>query len=121
MTAGVAAAADALDEGALNGHFAVPSRRGKPIATSGPGPVRYRRRASPLHAARAASGGVGAPRWRRRRWRSSTRSSVVALTLVVLAGAAAAGVAREVGRIALWMVPWALTIAVINALVVREG
>ncbi|QEC48513.1 energy-coupling factor transporter transmembrane protein EcfT [Baekduia soli] len=43
------------------------------------------------------------------------------LALVILAAAAAAGVLREVGRTALWMAPWAVVIALINMLVVRDG
>jgi energy-coupling factor transport system permease protein len=46
---------------------------------------------------------------------------LVVLALVVLIGALGAGVAREVGRIAAWMVPWALVIAFVNMLVVRDG
>jgi energy-coupling factor transport system permease protein len=83
--------------------------------------MRYVRRASPLHAARAAAGAA---------WCCALAAAVLAaqhpvvlasLALVVLAGAARAGVAREVGRTALWMLPWALVIAIINMLVVRDG
>jgi energy-coupling factor transport system permease protein len=83
--------------------------------------VRYRRRASPLHAARAVAGGA---------WCAALAAAALAaqhplvlgvLALVVLAGAVGAGVAREVGRIAAWMVPWALVIALVNMLVVRDG
>jgi energy-coupling factor transport system permease protein len=83
--------------------------------------MRYRRRASPLHAARAVAGGA---------WCAALAAAALAaehplvlcgLAAVVLAGAVGAGVGREVGRIALWMLPWALVIAVINMLVVREG
>jgi energy-coupling factor transport system permease protein len=83
--------------------------------------VRYRRRASPLHAARAVAGGA---------WCAALAAAALAaehplvlgvLALIVLGGALGAGVAREVGRMAAWMVPWALVIALINMLVVRDG
>jgi energy-coupling factor transport system permease protein len=83
--------------------------------------VRYRRRASPLHAARAAAGGAWCAALAAAALAAEHPIVLVALALVVLAGAAGAGVAREVGRIAVWMVPWALAIAVINMLVVRQG
>lgn len=81
----------------------------------------HRRRASPLHAARA---GVGAA------W--CVVGGLVALSLeqpavllillacVVLA-AAGAGVLDVVGRSLAWGVPFALVIAVVNALVTRDG
>jgi len=84
--------------------------------------VTYRRRASPLHAARA---GVGAL------WclalmlvaLSFEHPLVIATVLAVaLAGGAAAHVGRTVLRTALWMVlPFAIPIAVVNALVTRDG
>src|SRR4051794_40676954 len=83
--------------------------------------MRYLRRASPLHAARAAAGGA---------WCAALAAAALAaehplvlagLAGIVLAGAAGAGVLREVGRVAAWMLPWALVIAVINMLVVRQG
>jgi energy-coupling factor transport system permease protein len=83
--------------------------------------VRYRRRASPLHAARAAAGGAWCAALAAAALAAEHPIVLVALALVVLAGAAGAGVVREVGRIALWMVPWALAIAVINMVVVRQG
>ncbi len=83
--------------------------------------MRYRRRASPLHAARAAAGGMWCAALAGAALAAEHPIVLVGLTLVVLAGAAGAGVAREVGRIVLWMLPWALTIAIINMLVVREG
>jgi energy-coupling factor transport system permease protein len=81
----------------------------------------YRRRASPLHAARAASGGA-----------YCVALAVCALAfehpLVLgavaggaLGAAAAAGVGREVARSARYTLPLALVVAVINALVVRDG
>jgi energy-coupling factor transport system permease protein len=83
--------------------------------------MRYVRRASPLHAARAAVGAA---------WCGALAMAALAaehpLVLVVLGGcvlaaAAGAGVLREVGRVAAWLVPWALVIAIINMLVVRDG
>jgi energy-coupling factor transport system permease protein len=81
----------------------------------------YRRRASPLHAARA---GVGAL------WCLALGATavsydhplvLVALLLAVLAAAAAAGVRREVARAAALGIPFALAIALVNALVSRDG
>lgn len=81
----------------------------------------YRRRASPLHAARAAV----ASAW-------CVTASIVALSFehpvvlvallatVLLAGALA-GVGREVRRATLFALPFALLIALVNPLVVREG
>jgi energy-coupling factor transport system permease protein len=83
--------------------------------------MRYRRRASPLHAARAVAGGA---------WCAAVAAAALAaehplvlavLVVVVLGGAAGAGVLREVGRIVAWMAPWALVVAVVNMMVVRDG
>lgn len=81
----------------------------------------YRRRASPLHAARAGVGSL-----------FCIVLAVVALSLehplllgvllgVVVAAAFAARVGREVLRALAWGVPFAVVIAVINPLVTREG
>jgi energy-coupling factor transport system permease protein len=83
--------------------------------------VRYRRRASPLHAARAAAGGAWCAALAAAALAAQHPIVLVALALTVLAGAAGAGVVREVGRTAAWMLPWALVIALVNVLVVREG
>jgi energy-coupling factor transport system permease protein len=83
--------------------------------------VRYRRRASPLHAARAVAGGAWCAALAAAALAAQHPLVLVALALVVLAGAAGAGVLREVGRIVAWMVPWALVVAVVNMLVVRDG
>ena len=81
----------------------------------------YRRRSTPLHAARA---GVGAA------WcvvlglvaLSLEHPLVLAVLLgCVLAAAAAARVARPVVRTLAWGLPFALVIALVNALVTREG
>lgn len=81
----------------------------------------YRRRASPLHAARAAAA-LG--------WCAGlivavlTQSNPIVLggltVSVVLAGLAA-GIARDLGRAARWSMGLAVTICLINALVTREG
>lgn len=81
----------------------------------------YRRRSSPLHAARAAVGAL---------WCSSL--TVVALAVqhplvlavllgAVLAAGAGARVPGTVARALLWGLPFALVITVINALVTRQG
>jgi energy-coupling factor transport system permease protein len=83
--------------------------------------VNHRRRASPLHAARA---GVAAL------W--CVVYGVVALSLEhplvlgallagVLAAAAGAHAGRQVARVLAWGVPFAAVIALVNALVVRDG
>jgi len=83
--------------------------------------VIYRRRPTPLHAARASASGL---------WCLALAAAAVALEhpvvlgallLAVVAAGAAAQVPREVGRALRWGVPFALAIALINALVVREG
>jgi energy-coupling factor transport system permease protein len=88
--------------------------------TGGP-VVAHRRRASPLHAARA---GVGAA------WCITLGAvalsfehpvPLAALLATALAAGAAAGIGREVMRAALWGLPFGLVIAVVNALVVRDG
>jgi len=84
--------------------------------------VTYRRRASPLHAARASLGAAFCVVL-------ATvallfEHPLVLLVLLAALGLAAAGarVAREVGRlVGLLGVPFALLIALVNALVVREG
>jgi energy-coupling factor transport system permease protein len=83
--------------------------------------VIWRRRASPLHAARAGVaaawclvlGGVAL---------SFEHPLLLAVLIgVTLAAGAAAGVGRAVARAALWTLPFAAAIALVNALVVREG
>jgi energy-coupling factor transport system permease protein len=83
--------------------------------------VSYRRRASPLHAARAAAGGAWCAALAAAALSAEHPVVLVALALTVLAGAAGAGVLREVARTAAWMAPWALVVALVNVLVVREG
>lgn len=81
----------------------------------------YRRRASPLHAARAAAGlsyclalAVGA-------LLLSAPLALGAVTVSVLLAGAAAGVGRELGRAARWAIPLGVLVALINALVTRNG
>jgi energy-coupling factor transport system permease protein len=83
--------------------------------------VIYRRRASPLHSARAGAGcayclalGIAA-------LMASNPIVLVAVAVAVLAAGAAAGVGRPLVRAALWGVPVALVIMAINALVTRDG
>jgi energy-coupling factor transport system permease protein len=83
--------------------------------------VRYVRRASPLHAARAVAGGAWCAALAVAALAAQSPVVLVGLGLLVVLGAVGAGVGREVGRIVAWMVPWALVIAVINMLVVRQG
>lgn len=81
----------------------------------------YERRASPLHAARAAVAAA---------WPMAlvlfallTENPLIlgGLIGVCLASAAAAGVGRPIARMARYAVPFAVLIALVNPLVVREG
>lgn len=81
----------------------------------------YRRRASALHAARAAAAvsyclalGLAA-------LMLSAPLALGAVTVTVVLAGVAAGVGREVRRAALFALPLGLAVAVINALVTREG
>ncbi len=81
----------------------------------------YRRRPSPLHAARAA---VGAGYCLALALAALIVSNPLVLGAAVVATAGAgvaAGVGREMRRAALWAVPLALAVMVINALVSRDG
>ena len=81
----------------------------------------YRRRASPLHAARAA---VGCAYCLSLLLAALVLSSPVALGAVALAIVGAgigAGVGRELRRAALFALPLGVAVMVINALVVRDG
>ena len=83
--------------------------------------MNYRRRASPLHAARAA---VGCAYCASLLVAALVVSSPIALGAVVLAIAGAgvgAGVGRELRRAALFALPLGVAVMVINALVVRDG
>jgi energy-coupling factor transport system permease protein len=83
--------------------------------------MKYVRRASPLHAARAVAGGAWCAALAGAALAAQSPVVLAGLALLVVLGAAGAGVGREVRRIVAWMVPWALVIAVINMFVVRQG
>ncbi len=81
----------------------------------------YHRRVSPLHSARAGAGclyclalGIAA-------LTASNPIVLGAVTAAVLAAGAAAGVGRPMTRAALWGIPVALAIMLVNALVTRNG
>ena len=81
----------------------------------------YRRRASPLHSARASvavawCAGLGIAALI-----VSDPVFLAALALAVMLAALLAGVGRQLGRALRWALPAALAIAVINALVTRDG
>ena len=81
----------------------------------------YRRRASPLHTARAAAGCAYCAALALAALVQSNPVVLGAVMLAILLAGAAAGVGRQLGRAALMAVPVALAIAVINALVDRNG
>jgi energy-coupling factor transport system permease protein len=81
----------------------------------------YRRRASPLHAARAAAAIAWCAALVVAALVESNPIVLGAVTLVVVAAGLLAGVGRELRRSLLWSVPLWLTIAAINALVSRNG
>jgi energy-coupling factor transport system permease protein len=83
--------------------------------------VIYRRRASPLHAARA---GVGCAYCASLAVAALVLSAPVALGAVavaILGAAVGAGVHREMRRAALFAVPLGLMVMIVNMLVVRDG
>ncbi len=81
----------------------------------------YRRRASPLHAARAAAGCAYCLALALAALMISNPVVLGALALCVLGAAVGASVGREVRRAALFALPLALAIMVVNALVSRDG
>ena len=81
----------------------------------------YRRRASPLHSARAAAGCVYCLALGIAALMASNPIVLGAVTLAVLGAGALAGVGRPLLRAALWGVPVALAVMLINALVSRDG
>lgn len=81
----------------------------------------YRRRASPLHAARAAAALTWCAALAVAALVASGPLMLGAVIAAVLAGGAAAGIGRELGWALRLALPLALTIAVINALVTRNG
>jgi energy-coupling factor transport system permease protein len=83
--------------------------------------VIYRRRASPLHTARAAAGSAYCAALAVAVLMQSNPVVLGALTLAVLLAGAAAGVGGQMRRAALLGIPVAVAIALINALVNRNG
>jgi energy-coupling factor transport system permease protein len=81
----------------------------------------YRRRASPLHAARAAAAIIWCAALAVAALIVSNPVLLGALTLSVTAAGVLAGVGRELRRSLLWSVPLFLTIVLIQALVTRDG
>jgi energy-coupling factor transport system permease protein len=81
----------------------------------------YRRRASPLHAARASVGSAYCVVLAGVALSFEHPLLLGALLAVVLLAGAAAGVGGAVSRSLLWGLPFAGLIALVNALVVREG
>lgn len=81
----------------------------------------YRRRASPLHAARAGAGLAYCLALGAAALLLSGPIALGAVVLAILAAGAGAGVGRELRRAALFALPLALTIVLVNALVTRNG
>jgi len=83
--------------------------------------VSYRRRASPLHAARAAAGLAYCGALACAALVLSAPLALAAVTAAIALAGVAAGVGRELRRAALLALPLGLLVAVINALVTRDG
>jgi len=83
--------------------------------------VTYRRRASPLHAARAGVGSLFCVVLAGVALSFEHPLLLGAVLLAVLLAGAGAGVGNVVARSLLWGLPFALLIAMINGLVVRDG
>jgi energy-coupling factor transport system permease protein len=83
--------------------------------------VIYRRRASPLHAARAAAAIAWCAALAVAAILESNPLVLGVLTLVILSAGPLAGVGPQLVRVLLWAIPLALTICLINALVTRDG
>jgi energy-coupling factor transport system permease protein len=81
----------------------------------------YRRRASPLHVARAAAGGGYCLALAGCALAFEHPIVLAAIAIAALGAAAAAGVGPEVARTARYTLPLAVLVAVVNALVVRDG
>jgi energy-coupling factor transport system permease protein len=81
----------------------------------------FRRLASPLHAARASAGGAFCLALAACALFFTRPLVLLALAVAVLGAAAAAGVGRAVARSTRFTLPLALLVAVVNALVVRDG
>jgi energy-coupling factor transport system permease protein len=83
--------------------------------------VLYRRRATPLHAARAAAGCAWCAALAAAALLAADPIVLGALTIAVLAAGAAAGCGRELRRALRIAVPLGVAVLVVNALVTREG
>jgi energy-coupling factor transport system permease protein len=83
--------------------------------------VSYRRRYSPLHAARAVVGSAYCVVLAAVALSFEHPLLLLAVLGAVLAAAASAGVGAVVARAVCWSLPFALVIALVNALVVRDG
>ncbi|MGH2866790.1 MAG: energy-coupling factor transporter transmembrane component T family protein [Solirubrobacteraceae bacterium] len=81
----------------------------------------YRRRASPLHAARAGAGCLYCLALGLAALALSNPVALGAVAVAAVAAALAAGVGRDLGRAARFAFPFALVVAAINALVTRDG
>jgi energy-coupling factor transport system permease protein len=81
----------------------------------------YSRRSSPLHAARAAVGCLYCVALAVAALTFSNPIALGAVTLSIALAGVGAGVGRELRRAALFAVPLALAVAVINALVAHDG
>jgi energy-coupling factor transport system permease protein len=81
----------------------------------------YRRCASPLHAARAAAGCAYCLSLAIAALALSAPLMLAAVTAAIALAGLAAGVGRELRRAALFAVPLGLTVALVNALVSRDG
>ena len=81
----------------------------------------YRRRASPLHAARAGAGCAYCLALAIAALMFSNPVALGAVVLAVAAAGTAAGVGRELRRASVFAVPLAVMVALINALVTRDG
>ncbi len=81
----------------------------------------YRRRPSPLHAARAAAGAAYCVALALAALIVSNPLVLGAVAVATAGAGVAAGVGREMRRAALWAIPLALAVTVINALVSRDG
>jgi energy-coupling factor transport system permease protein len=81
----------------------------------------YRRRVSPLHSARAAAGCAYCLALAVAALTLSDPIALAAVAIAVAGAGVAAGVGRQLGRAALFALPIAASITVINALVTRDG
>jgi energy-coupling factor transport system permease protein len=83
--------------------------------------VTYRRRASPLHAAHAGVGAAYAAALAACALIFEHPLALAAVAVAALGAAVGAGVGREVARTARFTVPLVVLVALVNALVVRDG